>query len=53
MLVIQLCPALCDPMDCRSPGSSVHGIQQARILEGQEEEIFRQEDSLLQGISPP
>ena len=24
-LVAQLCPALCDPMDCSSPGSSVHG----------------------------
>ena len=24
---------LCDPMDCRPPGSSVHGISQARILE--------------------
>ena len=29
----QLCPALCDPMDCSPPGSSVHGISQARILE--------------------
>ena len=28
-----LCPTLCDPMDCRLPGSSVHGILQARILE--------------------
>ena len=26
-------PALCDPMDCRLPGSSVHGTIQARILE--------------------
>ena len=24
-LVTQLCPTLCDPMDCRLPGSSVHG----------------------------
>ena len=24
--VLQLCPALCDPMDCSPPGSSVHGI---------------------------
>ena len=24
---------LCDPMDCRLPGSSVHGISQVRILE--------------------
>ena len=28
-----LCPTLCDPMDCSQPGSSVHGIFQARILE--------------------
>ena len=34
MLVTQLCPALCDPMDCSSPDSSVHGILQARILSG-------------------
>ena len=33
VLVPQLCPALCDPMDCSLPGSSVHGILQARILE--------------------
>ena len=29
----QECPALCDPMDCSPPGSSVHGILQARVLE--------------------
>ena len=29
----QSCPTLCDPTDCSSPGSSVHGILQARILE--------------------
>ena len=29
----QSCPTLCDPMDCSPPGSSVHGISQARILE--------------------
>ena len=29
----QSCLTLCDPMDCRLPGSSVHGIFQARILE--------------------
>ena len=28
----QLCPTLCDPMDCSPSGSSVHGIFQARIL---------------------
>jgi len=27
------CPTLCDPMDCSSPGSSVHGILQEKILE--------------------
>ena len=32
-LVTQLCPSLCDPMDCSPPGSSVHGILQARALE--------------------
>ena len=29
---LQLCPTLFDPMDCSPPGSSVHGILQARIL---------------------
>ena len=31
--VTQSCPTLCDPVDCSLPGSSVHGIFQARILE--------------------
>ena len=31
--VTQLCPTLCDPTDCSPPGSSVHGILQARLLE--------------------
>ena len=31
--VTQSCPTLCDPMDCSLPGSSVHGILQARIME--------------------
>ena len=30
---LQSCPTLCDPMDCSLPGSPVHGILQARILE--------------------
>ena len=38
----QWCLTLCDPMDCSPPGSSVHGILQARILEW----VF------LQGILP-
>ena len=29
----QSCPTLCDPTDCSPPGSSVHGLLQARILE--------------------
>ena len=33
VLVTQSCTTLCDPMDCSPPGSSVHGIFQARILE--------------------
>ena len=33
VLVAQSCPTLCDPIDCSPPGSSVHGIPQARILE--------------------
>ena len=33
VLVAQSCPALCNPMDRSPPGSSVHGIPQARILE--------------------
>ena len=33
VLVAQSCPTLWDPMDCSPPGSSVHGIFQARILE--------------------
>ena len=32
-LVSQLCPNLCDPMDCSPPGSSIYGLFQARILE--------------------
>ena len=33
VIVTQSCLTLCDPMDCSPPGSSVHGILQARILE--------------------
>ena len=31
--VVQSCPTLSDSMDCSPPGSSVHGIFQARVLE--------------------
>ena len=33
VLVAQPCLTFCDPMDCSLPGSSVHGILQAKILE--------------------
>ena len=32
-LIAQSCMTLCDPMDCSSQGSSVHGILQARTME--------------------
>ena len=44
--VAQSCPTLCDSMDCSLPGSSVHEILQARILE------WIVSHSLLQGIFP-
>jgi len=31
--VAQSCPTLSDPVDCRLPGSSIHGIFQATVLE--------------------
>ena len=33
MEITQLCPTLCDPIFCSLPGSSIHGIFQARVLE--------------------
>ena len=33
VLVTQLCQTLCDPTECSLPGSPLHGILQARILE--------------------
>ena len=33
LLARQVCPTLCDPVDCNPPGSSAHGIFQARVLE--------------------
>ena len=32
VLVAQSCPTLGNPMDCSSPGSSIHGILHARLL---------------------
>ena len=39
--VAQSCPTLCDPMNCTIPGSFVHGILQARILEWVSVPFFR------------
>ena len=39
--VAQSCPTLCDPVDCSPPGSSIHGILQARILEWVAISFFR------------
>ena len=33
VLAVQLCLTLCEPIDCSPPGSSVHGILQAEVLE--------------------
>ena len=48
--VTHLCPTLCDPMDCSQPGSSVHRISQARILELVA--IFFSRGSFWPGIEP-
>ena len=48
----QLCPSICDPMDCSSLGSSVHGILQARILEGMTTHFLLQGIVLTQGSKP-
>ena len=45
-VVVQSCLTLCDPKDCSLPGSSVHGVSQAKILELVTITIFR-------GSSPP
>ena len=41
--VAQSCPTLCDPMDCSLPGSSVHGIFQARVLETGDQSLGRED----------
>ena len=50
-LVAQVCPSLCDPMDCSPPGSSAHGILQARILEWVAI-CFSRGDHLHPGVKP-
>ena len=49
LLVIQLGPTLCNPMDCSPPGSSIHGMLQAGILEWVAIPFFR---SYNPGIEP-
>ena len=48
---LQSCLTLGNPMDCSPPGSSVHGILQARILEWVAISFFR-ESFLTQGLNP-
>ena len=45
--VAQSCPTLCDPLDCSLPGSSLHGIFQARVLEWGAIAFSRLSDSIL------
>ena len=51
MLVAQSCPTVCNPMDCSRPGSSVHEIFQASILEWAAILSFRG-SFLIHGSSP-
>ena len=51
VLVTQSCPTLCDPMDYSHPGSSVHGILQARILEWVVISFLRESDLPNQGLN--
>ena len=51
VLVVQSCPMLWDPMDCSPPGSSAHGILQARIY-WSELPFLSPEDLPNPGIEP-
>ena len=50
--VAQFCPTFCDPLDCRLPGSSVHRLSQARILEWVAISFSSGSDLPDQGIEP-
>ena len=52
VLATQLCPTLCDPMDCNLPGPSVHGILQARKEYWSELPFPSPEDISDPGIEP-
>ena len=45
--VAQSCPTLSDPMDCSLPGSSIHGIFQARVLEWSAIAFFLQGEGIV------
>ena len=51
-LVTQSCLTLCNPLDCSPPGSSVHGIFQARTLEQVSYHFLLQGTFLTQGSNP-
>ena len=48
---LQSCPTLRDPMDCSPPGSSVHGIFQARVLEWGAIEEELQKSLMCKGVN--
>ena len=48
VLVTQSCPTLCNPKNCSPPGSSVHGILQARMLEWVAIPFSKQRGNMLQ-----
>ena len=50
--VTHMCPTVCNPMDCSPPGYSVHGIFQARILEGIAISFSREGIFPTQGSNP-
>ena len=49
-LVTESGPTLCDPMDCSPPGSSLHGILQARILDWVAMSFPRPSQVLFRGL---
>ena len=49
--VAQSCLTLCDPMDCSPPGSSIHGILHARVLEWVAISFSRRKYYLILGTS--
>ena len=48
--VAQWCPTLSDPMDCSPPGSSVHEIFQARVLEWGAIAFSKNENTIHQNL---